>query len=204
MKIVTGARMREIDRITIEDYGFPAAVLMENAGRTMAQCILQLCPTDTPFLIICGRGNNGGDGLVVARYLLQAGHRVDVLLCGQPETLSPDACVNFKILRTMKIPYRFWKGELPPSGEIPDNRVWIVDALLGTGLQGPVKGDKKKLIEWINRQKNTVISLDTPSGLITDGGGKLRNDGIRCPHSDCGTPQSGDVCRNSLRQDHHP
>ena len=98
MKIVTAAEMREIDRITTEKYGVPSLTLMENAGSAVAEFVLQEYPEAKRIGVICGKGNNGGDGLVAARKLHQAGRQVEVLLLADPSELKGDAAAMYKKL----------------------------------------------------------------------------------------------------------
>src|SRR5437867_857631 len=98
MKIVTSAEMREIDRVTTEKFGVPSLTLMENAGSAVAEFALVAYPTAKSFGVICGKGNNGGDGFVVARKLHEAGKEVRVLLLADPKELRGDAAENYRKL----------------------------------------------------------------------------------------------------------
>src|SRR5438874_4850181 len=98
MKIVTAAEMREIDRITTEKYGVPSLTLMENAGSAVAQFVLEEYPDAKQITVVCGKGNNGGDGFVAARKLHEAGRKVSVFLLADPSELKGDASVMFSKL----------------------------------------------------------------------------------------------------------
>ncbi len=174
MKVLTAAQMREADRLTTERFGVPSLQLMENAG-TGVVGFLQSQIADLVshrIVILCGKGNNGGDGLVVARLLKRLGCNPLVLLFAAPEAMRGDAAVNLK----------WWQelgGELRVVAQESD---WqesrsalaaadlVVDALLGTGLSGPVEGLLRAVIENINQlpQKVQVVAVDTPSGLASD------------------------------------
>jgi len=169
MKIVTGEEMRQIDRKTTEQFGFPSIVLMENAGKCMADWLLEHTGKEAAFLILCGSGNNGGDGLVAARHLLLVGQQVYVWTTAPPEELSNDSRINFDILRRMGAPVRVLRNTDNPKELLPAGCTHIVDALLGTGISGAVRGYKKELITWINSSSRTIISLDIPSGLTCGG-----------------------------------
>ena len=174
---LTAAAMRRADKTTIEEFGIPGFTLMESAGRAASDIILEiLASVDYDHvLILCGKGNNGGDGLVIARQLGQAGHRVRVRITGPHESLSETAAVNFDLLK------RLIEGDPNVDLEIaeveqwsPDQRsgdnVLIVDALLGTGLDQAPRGSVRQIVKWINEQPATVVSLDVPTGLDTDRG----------------------------------
>lgn len=168
IKVVTAAEMREKDRYTIEDIGVPGVVLMENAGRAVSRVILSKLEgvTDPLVYVFCGKGNNGGDGFVVARHLWNEGVYVRVFCTEAEDQISGDARVNYNILKNMKLPIEFIRSlddvhEL--ENEPPD---MLVDALLGTGIKGAVKGFTGELIDFINQNiETTVVAVDLPSGL---------------------------------------
>jgi len=174
MRIVKAAEMQQMDRMTIEDLGIPGIVLMENAGRGAGRFFLEHfspSPGDG-VVILCGRGNNGGDGYVVGRYLHQAGMKVTVAVLSQEDRIAGDAGTNLKIIRTMDLDIH----------EIPDLERWkefrhhlthcgyVVDAILGTGLNAPVRGFYRTVIEDLNDLRKPVMSIDIPSGLNADSG----------------------------------
>ncbi len=168
IKIVTAAEMREKDRYTIEDIGVPGVVLMENAGRAAFRVIMQdLEGVPDPLVyVLCGKGNNGGDGFVVARHLWNEGVYVRVFSVVDESQFSGDALTNYTILKNMNIPIERI-AVLEDLKEIetapPD---LLVDALLGTGIQGAVKGFVGEVIDFINQNVETrIISIDLPSGL---------------------------------------
>lgn len=161
------ARIREIDRRAIEEFGVPGIVLMENAGRGAAEILTQLNSDREPVLILCGKGNNGGDGFVIARHLDNAGIPVTAHLIGSAG-LPPDAETNFQIAKRSTL-----VGDEPIGDRIAAFQGWIVDALFGTGLTGPLRSPYDGLVNAINSSKATVFAVDIPSGLDCDTGKPL-------------------------------
>jgi ADP-dependent NAD(P)H-hydrate dehydratase / NAD(P)H-hydrate epimerase len=151
-------RMRAIDRWAIEERGVPSLDLMERAGAGVARAVERLDP-DGPVAVVCGAGNNGGDGLVVARLLRDAGREVTVLLAGEREKLTGDARVNLERLPG-EGPLDFAAG----AGSLAGASV-VVDALLGTGFAGEPRGPVADAIAAIGRQAAPVVSVDVPSGV---------------------------------------
>jgi len=165
--------MKTIDKISIEQFGIPGVVLMEKAGMEVVSMIKDYVKelTNIPILVVCGKGNNGGDGFVVSRLLFQEGADVAVLILGKEKEIKGDALVNFKIIKKMGIQYteidKINKNKLKNlfnSAEI------IVDAIFGTGFKGESKGIYKKIIEMINSVDKLVFSVDVPSGVDADTG----------------------------------
>jgi len=165
MKIVTADEMREIDRLTIEDYGIPGLVLMERAGLAVASRVGALFPSKK-VLALCGGGNNGGDGLVAARNLFNCGFKVTVIMTMKKEALSPDCAMQYQIVKKMGIPAEF-RSTL--SGKDIHGSV-VVDAVFGTGLARPVTGDIAGLFSFLNMADAPVVALDMPSGISSDTG----------------------------------
>ena len=175
VKVLTASQMREVDRISIEELGIPGMVLMENAGRSVVDVLEQrFAPLAGPRVtILCGKGNNGGDGFVVARHLRMRGHSPRVVLLADPGTLQGDAKSNYEIL------LRF--GITPAVARNADEwaklrselfrATLLVDAILGTGLKGPVEGFLAEVIRDINTSfaHIPVLAVDIPSGLMSDG-----------------------------------
>ncbi len=167
MQALTREQIREIDRRAIEDYGVAGVVLMENAGRNAAELIrANLKEMDQPaaVCILCGRGNNGGDGFVIARHLCNAGMNVEIILPADPEKLAPDAKVNHDIASKMEIPIHPF-AEAEAAACVSRAHV-VVDALLGTGFSGEVRPPLDQAIELINSANHALkIAIDVPSGL---------------------------------------
>ncbi len=167
MKIVTAAEMREIDRLTTEKFGVPSLTLMENAGSAVADFVLQQYPQAQCIGVICGKGNNGGDGLVAARKLHEAGKTVKVLLLADPSELKGDAAEMYKRL-PVKAAIARSEEALEQAWEVikPD---LFVDAILGTGFKPPITGLYRSAVLAIREQGWPVVSVDVPSGEDADG-----------------------------------
>ena len=176
MKLVTAAQMRELDRRTIEDLGVPSLVLMENAGRSTYRVLRREFPDLAgQVLVLAGRGNNGGDGFVVARYLANEGFAVTVLLFASRDQVRGDALVNLKILEGLGLEVEEVLGEdqLGAVGHRLSRAALVVDALLGTGLNSPVRGLLAQVIARVNQVRTPVLAVDIPSGLSADTGEPL-------------------------------
>ena len=175
-RIGSPAQIREADRIAMEDYRLPGLALMENAGRAAARLALDMIerPREALVVIFCGKGNNGGDGFVVARWLRNAGVEVHVFLTAAvgdiPE--DSDAGVNLSVARRMGVPVvevLDAEGADAADARLPKADL-IVDSLLGTGLAGEVREPTRSLIARINAARAPVLAIDTPSGLCGDTG----------------------------------
>lgn len=176
MKLVTASEMRELDRRAIQDLGIPSLVLMENAGRTTYQILRREFPAPQgEVAVVAGQGNNGGDGFVVARYLANAGLPVAVFLLGERAQVGGDARVNLDILSHLGITVAEVRTEadLNPVIHRLAKAGLIVDALLGTGLNSPVKGLIADMIEHLNHLRAPVLAVDIPTGLSADTGAVL-------------------------------
>lgn len=174
MQSLTREQVRDVDRQAIEEYGIPGVVLMENAGRAAAELLVSL-GVEGKVVICAGRGNNGGDGYVIARHLLL--HRVtsEILLFCDPERITGDARVNFDIVQRggMQIQLAPDEDGLNAARAVIESADWIVDALLGTGLSGEVRGIYRSAIEAINSAPATVLAVDLPSGMDCNTGKPL-------------------------------
>lgn len=183
MKVLTAAEMREVDRLTSERHGIPSLQLMETAGRRVAESCREIIHTSErhshKISVLCGKGNNGGDGLVAARHLQAGNSVVKVYLFAKPEELHGDAAINLKR----------WCEDGNNVVPILDETVWraawpdlagadvIIDAIFGTGFRGAVTGVIAKAIEDINQHSlratsahsSMILAVDTPSGLPSDG-----------------------------------
>jgi NAD(P)H-hydrate epimerase len=169
--ILTREQCRELDRRAIEEYGIPGLVLMENAGRGCVD-VLERLGIDGPVVILSGKGNNGGDGFVIARHLQIRGHACRVLLLRPPDELTGDAATNFAILRRTGVPIvEAFEGPDLLATAAPRAH-WFVDAVLGTGAQGEPRPPFDAAIDWINARPKTtkVLAVDVPSGLDCDTG----------------------------------
>lgn len=167
IKAVTSKEMREIDRISIEEIGIPATVLMNNAGKSVAEFIEQNF-NDNGVIIFCGSGNNGGDGFTAAYYLFNKGFRPVLYLSGKKDRVSETSKIFINLCESMNITIHEIDDSNISSVEIPKDHV-VIDAILGTGFSGTPSGIPDRFIEFINSSDNTVISIDIPSGLSSDG-----------------------------------
>ncbi|HUJ89199.1 MAG TPA: NAD(P)H-hydrate dehydratase [Syntrophorhabdales bacterium] len=165
MKILSPERMKRYDEYAINTWGIPSTVLMENAGRSTYRLIKKEHLNGNKRLAICcGRGNNGGDGFVIARYAVRDGFETTVFLTCEPGELKGDAALNMEL-------YRNLGGQMVAVKKPGDVRQrlkeadLIVDAILGTGLSKEVQGLEKAVIEEMNRSGKTIVAVDIPSGL---------------------------------------
>ncbi|MBU4272018.1 MAG: NAD(P)H-hydrate epimerase [Planctomycetes bacterium] len=168
---LTRQQSRLVDRLAVEEYGFSGLVLMENAGRGAADVLCRL-GIDGTVVVCCGKGNNAGDGFVIARHLELRGHSVRVLLWAEPEELTGDAAANFHILTKTDVPIEVF-GAADDSGRLSkslDGAAWIVDALLGTGARGEPRPPFDEVIEQLNAAAAPKLAVDLPSGLDCDAG----------------------------------
>ncbi|HEY7154765.1 MAG TPA: NAD(P)H-hydrate epimerase [Gemmataceae bacterium] len=170
--ILTREQTRELDRRAIEEFGVPGIVLMENAGRGMAE-LLRALGINGPVVLFCGKGNNGGDGFVIARHLDNAGIRVRVLLFADPAQLSGDAAINYRILAASGIVPEIFVGLSLDEEKLRRELAsadWIVDALFGSGLRGAVGPPFDRVFAVVNDCGVRVFAVDIPSGLDCDTG----------------------------------
>jgi NAD(P)H-hydrate epimerase len=177
MKVATAEQMQELDRKAIETYRIPGIVLMENAGRGATEAIAEAFPDfqKMKIAIIAGKGNNGGDGFVVARYLLNSGVNGKVYLLADPKALRGEAETNSQIFQRMKgevisVPsskdYQKVKKEL-------ERFDLLIDAIFGTGLDAEVRGYYREVIDHLNTLQKPIVAIDIPSGLDANSGKPL-------------------------------
>lgn len=169
---LTREQARLLDRYAMTALGVPGLILMENAGRGMAEVLLAL-GVRGPVVIACGKGNNGGDGLVIARHLDKKNIPIRILLFCVADELRGDAAVNHAICEKLALPIEYVSPEVLAS---PDGlrclaeAEWIVDALFGSGLQGAVRSPFDRVIGAINESAARKLAVDLPSGLDADTG----------------------------------
>lgn len=191
MKVVTAAEMRQIDQDTIEGIGIPGIVLMETAGSAIVRAIERHYPTCQRIGIFAGKGNNGGDGIVIARQLAHVGRDVCLFLVSPSESFIGEAQINLQIAKRLGLPIEeilTWTGfdgtgtvpttltEFYGTGTVPTTLArceLLVDAIFGTGLRGAVRDPIATVINTINRLPTPILSVDLPSGLNTDTGHPL-------------------------------
>ena len=172
MPTLTCAQAREFDRRATADFGMPSILLMENAGRGVVD-VIEAAGLPGPAVIFCGRGNNAGDGFVIARHLELRGIDAHVLLFAEPAALKGDAAINFEIMRRGQTPLTVcadpsadqetWQSVVQQAG-------FLVDALLGTGVQGAPRPPLDAAVAAINAANKPVVAVDLPTGLNADTG----------------------------------
>ncbi|MFB6291260.1 MAG: NAD(P)H-hydrate dehydratase, partial [Candidatus Bipolaricaulia bacterium] len=165
-------KIKEIDSKAVKDWGIPSAVLMENAGRSAVDIIREeISSLPEEILVISGKGNNGGDGLVISRRLIDLGFQVETFILGNRDQLAEETDRNAKLLEriTDRITYCS-PGDESLRKEIHKNPPMIIDAIFGIGIEGELRGDYPGLIEEINRSRGRRIAIDLPSGLPADTG----------------------------------
>ena len=168
MKIVSAAEMRTIDRATSERFGVPSLTLMENAGSAVARFVLGHYPQAERIGVVCGKGNNGGDGFVVARKLAEAGRAVRVLLLSAPAELRGDAAAMFERMKAALVVVRATEDlNSSNAAEIFASDL-IVDAVLGTGFRPPVSDLYAAAIAKMNASTAPMVAVDIPSGADAD------------------------------------
>ncbi len=189
--MLTREQVRQFDRRAVEVYGVSSLVLMENAGRGAADLLCSL-GIDGPVVICCGKGNNAGDGFVVARHLDLRGHQVRVLTWSTLPQLSGDAAANARILEKIGIPISWLCDDENDAGcatgvdqritEALRGAAWIVDGLLGTGATGAPRPPLDAVIRQLNASRVPIFALDVPSGLDCDTG-EAADPTIRAAHT---------------------
>lgn len=180
--ICTADQSQKLDQHTIEDFGISGYTLMEVAGAKSAGHILEDFRKGDHGIILCGKGNNGGDALVVARYLVQHGIKVTIVFISGDEDLSEDARSNYELLQKMN-QHELHEDLIDfltswPSEPLAGNFDFIVDGMLGTGLDSELRGDYTTAVRWANQQPIPTYSIDIPTGLHADTG-QIMGEAIR-------------------------
>ena len=165
---LTRAQVREIDRRSIEEYHIPGIVLMENAARAAADVACDMLDGECvgEVLILCGGGNNGGDGLAVARHLHNRGTDVSLALTIDPEKYTGDALINWRIASGMKLEWE----TASPDKIAGTSALLIIDAIFGTGLERAPRSPFETIVAAVERSGRPVLAIDLPSGLDCDSG----------------------------------
>lgn len=191
-KVATTQEMQDIDRITINKYGIEGIVLMERAGLAVVSRINELYPGNRA-IVFCGRGNNGGDGFVIARLLHNQGREVAVVVTSNPGSLKGDARVNYGAARKFGVKVRSVNYFLSHASTLLTPDSVVIDALLGTGLRNEVRPPLLRVIERINKLSRPVISVDIPSGISSDTG-QIMGSAVRAGHTvTFGLPKRGHI-----------
>lgn len=168
MKIFTSEQIKELDKYTIEYEPIASIDLMERAGRVMTQAITEKWTAKSPFVVFAGSGNNGGDALVVARMLADKGYQVEVYLFNINDHLSEDCHINKQRILENKRIKSFTEVTVDFDPPKLDSTMVVIDGLFGSGLNKPLTGGFAALVKYINQSEAYVISLDMPSGMITE------------------------------------
>ncbi|HEV8607140.1 MAG TPA: NAD(P)H-hydrate epimerase [Tepidisphaeraceae bacterium] len=168
MFAITRKQVREIDRISIAKYHIPGIVLMENAARGATEAANEMLGpgANQKILILCGGGNNGGDGLAIARHLHNRGHQILIGLCTDPAKYQGDAQINWRIVEAMNLPRLAWETALDQLA--PPNL--IIDAIFGTGLTEAPRPPFQDIVNRVTVTRRPIIAIDIPSGLDCDTG----------------------------------
>ncbi|MCM8808567.1 MAG: NAD(P)H-hydrate epimerase [Candidatus Omnitrophica bacterium] len=169
--ILTKKEIMRIEKETMEKFGISNLILMENAGRESFYIIKKELKNikNRKFFVFCGKGNNGGDGFVLSRYLFNYGVDVKVFYFGEISNFTEISLINFNILKKLKIDIERINVLKLKNMNIGSADV-VIDAILGIGIKGIIEGEMKDVIEFINKNSNFIISIDIPSGLDADTG----------------------------------
>lgn len=171
--VLSREQVRAVDLAAVSKFHINSLILMENAGRGAAEIVDRVYGPSGRALILCGTGNNGGDGLVIARHLSNRGWRAAVAILGTEEKLSDDALANFRIARAMELEVTFApdaESQQAFIDRMTEHDV-LIDAMLGTGFSGDVRSPVRELIRAVNDgPKRAVVAIDVPSGLDCDAG----------------------------------
>lgn len=167
VKTVTVKQIQDLDKAAIAGLGVPSLALMENAGRSVAGEVVRILQGKrrARVSIVCGRGNNAGDGFVAARHLLNAGIHPSIVLIGRGKDLKEDAAVNYRILKKLKYPVREVSSADGSLRRLLLAADVVVDAVFGVGLSRDIEEPFKSVLEAINRYAKKVVAVDIPSGL---------------------------------------
>ena len=168
MKIFTSAQIHELDRYTIENEPIPSLDLMERAAKALTQAITEMYSVTTPVVVFAGPGNNGGDGLAVARLMAEKGYQVSVYLFNISGSLSPDCAANKQRIQENKRIKQFVEVVDEFNPPVLEANMLVVDGLFGSGLNKPLAGGFASLVKYINASPAQVVAIDTPSGLMTE------------------------------------
>jgi len=172
MKLLTIEEIRELDRVSIEEYGIPGTTLMSNAAKHLAETVMKHIQDDCHVAIFCGTGNNGGDGIGAAAYLLEKGISIRTILIGNRDNLTPDSKTmleRLELLGGFLEPYS-------PSADLVDflsESSVVIDAIFGVGLNADLRGDALSAVSVINSSRSFVIAADVPTGVHADTGAIL-------------------------------
>lgn len=166
-RVLTVPQIQKLEKLAIERMGIPSVILMENAGRAVAQSILKSFPEELKLRVkvICGVGNNGGDGFVAARHLWLEGVKVEVMICAEIKDLKNDPGTFYHVIKKLDVPIRQIKFINASFEKLINDCDIVIDALFGIGLTRPLEGFYLKVVRAINESRKKVWAVDIPSGL---------------------------------------
>ena len=173
-RALSRAEVRAVDQAALDEFGLPGIVLMENAGRGAVDVLLQRLPCSR--VVVCvGKGNNGGDGCVMARHLELRNVTVELVLFCDPAALTGDALINYTVAVRSGLPCRRWGFDCTPTelARLLAGADWIIDALLGTGAQGEIREPYLSAVAAMNDSGRRIFAVDLPSGMDCDSGRPL-------------------------------
>jgi hydroxyethylthiazole kinase-like uncharacterized protein yjeF len=192
MRKVTIQQIRSLDEQSINTYGIPAQVLMDHAGKAVADEAREvLIKKRNKVAVFCGPGNNGGDGLAAARWLYHYGARAEVFFVGELADASLETRLNFAIIENLHIPVHKIQDNWPFLKEQIRYFNLVIDGLLGTGSHGPIRGLYKIIIDDLNKSGVKIISIDIPGGLNADTGQPLGSCVLAAVTVTIGFPKKG-------------
>jgi hydroxyethylthiazole kinase-like uncharacterized protein yjeF len=170
LRALTSSQMKRVDALTVSRFGIPVLVLMENAGRAVAEATRKLI-RGKRIVVLCGSGHNGGDGVVAARYLHDWGYKVKVWWVKNPQEWEGDVAQHYQIAKRLGVSFESF-ARIPQTHRVSRLRQsnLLIDALLGTGTRGEIRGLYRDAIEAINQSHRPVVAVDIPSGLDSDRG----------------------------------
>lgn len=163
MKVVTVKQIQQLDEEAITRYGVPSLALMENAGRGVFEAVMKVRPA--VVTVVCGLGNNAGDGFVAARHLINAGVKTHLILIGRADQLKQDALINYSILKRLKYPIQEITRLTARTLAMIREADVVIDAIFGVGLNREMTEPFKSVIETLNRDAKKIVAVDIPSGL---------------------------------------
>ncbi|NQT07118.1 MAG: NAD(P)H-hydrate epimerase [Candidatus Omnitrophica bacterium] len=165
MKPVNSRQMQLIDKAAQEEFGIPSRTLMENAGKAAASLAIEILTNDSHkgAAVFCGKGNNGGDGLVISRYLIKAGFNVTTYLISDNDNLKEDPVANLKLLKELNAEI-VYLNDISSLGNLSGYGI-LIDAIFGTGFKGSPRGLAGDLIDALNNSGIRILAVDLPSGL---------------------------------------
>ncbi len=182
MLIANATQIRDADQIQIHDMEYPGIILMEQAGKLAAEKLLELYPQQVDFIVLAGPGNNGGDGLVIARYLHLKGKHVQVYFSHDADRFQGDAEIQFRIMRHLPIAWGIWEAQHSERILDDSHPPVVIDALLGTGIDAQLRDPIASMISYWRQKSFPIVAVDLPSGLNANTG-QMINSVLQADHT---------------------